>query len=78
MMQGTFINRAAGFQCRNTSYPATGQVSFSNIVFTVTFPPCRTVTVWNGQVNGAVMPTTWVLTYPGGTLTGADTFRRIR
>lgn len=77
-MQGTFINRAAGFQCRYTPYPALGDARVPTIGFTVNFTQCNTVTVWTGQVNGNIMPTTWVLTYPGGILRGRDLFRRIR
>jgi hypothetical protein len=76
-MSGTFINRAAGFQCRNTPYPATGYYSNPGITFTVSFTQCNSITVWNGQVNGNIMPTSWVLTYQGGTQTGSDTFQLV-
>jgi Avidin family len=72
-LTGWYINEAQGFQCQGVPYQVVGQVT-PGIQFTVNFAQCNTVTVWNGQLNGPVLNTTWVLNYPGGTQTGADQF----
>jgi hypothetical protein len=76
---GWFINRAAGFQCQNIPYPATGTILPNGaITFVVNFTNCQTVTTWTGRVIGSQMPTKWVLIYKGvQRMTGSDLFRKL-
>jgi hypothetical protein len=77
---GTFINRAAGFQCQNILYPVTGGTILPNgaITFVVSFTECDTVTIWRGHVAGSQMPTSWILYYRGiQRQTGNDLFKKM-
>jgi hypothetical protein len=77
---GWFINRAAGFQCQNFPYRATGTILPNGaITFTVNFTQCQTVTIWKGRVTGSQMPTKWTLYYQGvPRMMGDDFFKRVQ
>jgi hypothetical protein len=76
-VSGIFVNNAAGFQCKGIPYPVTGTSTASAVVFTVVFAQCNSQTTWRGTVRGNTMPTSWVLTYPGGKMRGKDLFTRV-
>jgi hypothetical protein len=81
--QGTFINQAAGFQCKGIPYPAVGTARNAAAAFAVTFVQCTSHTTWYGTVTGNTMRTNWILVYippsgPPQTLRGADVFTRVR
>jgi hypothetical protein len=81
--QGTFINRAEGFQCKGLAYGATGMTRNTAVFFSVMFVKCISETIWYGTVTGNTMKTNWILVYtspsgPPKTSPGTDVFTRIR
>jgi hypothetical protein len=81
--QGTFINRAEGFQCKGIPYGATGMTRNNAVFFSVMFVKCISETIWYGTVTGNTMTTKWILVYtvpsgPPQTMPGTDVFTRIR
>jgi opacity protein-like surface antigen len=84
-LAGHYINRAAGYQCQNIAYPATGWVYGTAITFTVswlsTTESCNSITAWTGFYNQGQIHTLWQLVINGSTSTqqiiqGSDTFSR--
>ncbi|MBY3565704.1 avidin/streptavidin family protein [Rhizobium laguerreae] len=82
---GTFVNKAAGSQCRDDPYLAEGKILVDKIYFAVAFADrvdsaknCMTVTEWRGTVSAGSIATTWSLAYPGPNglvlIGGADKF----
>jgi hypothetical protein len=78
--QGTYVNNAAGTQCRGFPYGVEGNGNGPNVSFVVTFTPCNTVTVWRGQVMGSTLTTAFEAAYPSRghvqIWRGADSFTR--
>lgn len=62
--QGSYVNNAAGTQCKGFPYGAQGNVRGAQVKFVVTFTPCNTVTVWKGWTSGAVLNTHFEAAYP--------------
>ena len=82
---GHYINRAQGYGCQNTSYPATGWVYGSAITFTVNWmnaaASCNSITSWTGFYNQGAITTLWQLVINGSTSTsqiiqGGDVFKQ--
>src|SRR3979411_2112203 len=59
--QGQFINRAAGFTCQGTPFPAVGTVQNTSIAFSVSVVPCAPFAPWDGLVNGNIMKPPWII-----------------
>jgi len=81
--QGTFINRAAGFSCQDTPYPAAGTIKNTAIVFVVSFAPCSSYATWYGKVKGNTMTTSLIILYvppngPPQKVQKTDLFTRVR
>jgi hypothetical protein len=81
--QGTFINRAAGFACQGTPYPAVGTIKNTSIAFAVSFVPCASYATWYGTVKGNAMKTPLIILFvppKGPTLKvhETDVFTRVR
>jgi hypothetical protein len=87
LITGTYINRAAGTNCQNISYPVTGWYypgsTTSSMTFTTIWQSnttsCSSITAWTGFFNGSQIQTLWQLVVNGSTSTGqiiqgADTF----
>lgn len=79
---GFFINRAAGFQCQNRSYPVTGKAVGRGFFFAVTFSECNSVTVWRSVLSADVIQSNWTLSYvdQNGVIRGSagtDAFKRV-
>jgi len=81
---GHYINRAAGYGCQNTAYPATGWIYGTAITFTVNWEnaeeSCNSITSWTGFYNQGVITTLWQLVVNGSTSTsqiiqGEDVFK---
>ena len=84
LLAGTFINRAAGYGCQNISYPVTGWVYGTAIVFNTiwqsTTESCNSITAWTGFYYQGQISTLWQLTINGSTSTsqiikGSDVFK---
>lgn len=83
LLTGTYINRAAGYQCQNISYPVTGWVYGTAIIFTTiwesTTESCNSITSWTGFYYQGKIQTLWQLVINGSSSTsqilqGTDTF----
>lgn len=82
---GHYINRAAGYNCQNISYPVTGWVYGTAITFTTLWQSqtesCNSITSWTGFYYQGQISTLWQLTKNGSTSTsqilqGSDVFNR--
>jgi hypothetical protein len=83
---GTYVNNAAGFDCKSAPYEVRGVTQGTAVTFTVDWkgfgvPDCKSTTIWRGRAIGAAMRTQWVLDYIGRDgkphrMHGADIFTR--
>lgn len=83
---GTYVNNAAGFDCKGAPYEVRGVTKGTAVTFTVNWkgfavPDCKSTTVWRGQAIGPTMRTRWVLDYIGRDgkshrMYGADIFTK--
>lgn len=66
-LAGTYINRAAGFQCQGTPYPVIGWVEGDEIGFSVRWKSadqdCQSITSWTGYYEAGRIVTDWDLVY---------------
>lgn len=66
-LAGTYVNRAAGFDCQDSPFPASGWVNGDKIAFTVDWKNagenCDSITSWVGYLSGARLITNWDLVY---------------
>jgi hypothetical protein len=76
-VRGTFTNYAPNYQCKGIPYAVSGRTTAVLTTLRVNFVRCKTVTTWQGAVQGLAFPTTWTLQYNGQTETGFDFFYRI-
>lgn len=83
LVTGTYINRAAGYQCQNIPYPVTGWVYGTAITFTTIWQSatesCNSITSWTGFFYQGQIHTLWQLvennaSSTGQILQGSDTF----
>ncbi len=83
VMTGHYINRAAGFNCQNISYPVTGWIYGTAITFTTKWQSatesCNSITSWTGFYYQGKISTLWQLVVNGSTSTqqiiqGSDVF----
>ncbi len=81
---GHYINRAQGYGCQNTPYPATGWIYGTAITFTVKWEnaveSCNSVTSWTGFYYQGAITTLWQLVINGSTskdqiIQGEDIFK---
>lgn len=83
VIKGSFTNHAAGTDCLGVAYPVQGHVLANGLFFAVTFPPCFTVTTWQGTLAGNTIQTNYTYDYVDGTtgnmtpITGSDTFTKL-
>ena len=88
-IEGSYINRAAGFRCRDTRYPVTGWLlqETRTITFAVKWDNahenCGSQTAWTGMFDATCeqLTTRWQLVRQGALdadeiLTGGSVFRR--
>ncbi|TPQ34278.1 hypothetical protein C2U70_17380 [Bradyrhizobium guangdongense] len=83
---GTYVNKAAGFQCQGVPYVASGVAKGTSVTFTVNWkgilvPDCHSTTVWTGRSIGPALKTRWKLDYIGSdgkphVLYGKDVFAK--
>lgn len=85
LLTGTYINRAAGYGCKNISYPVVGWVYGTAITFNTlwrsTTESCNSITAWTGFYYNGKIDTLWQLTINGSSSTsqiiqGSDVFSR--
>ena len=66
-LTGTYVNRAAGFQCQNTPYPVIGWIEDDKISFSVRWKSvamdCKSITSWTGYLSGNRIISDWDLVY---------------
>lgn len=83
MLSGTYINRAAGFDCQNIAYPVTGWVYGTAITFTTIWQnvqeSCNSITAWTGFYYNGEISSLWQLVKNGSTdpaqiMQGQDSF----
>ena len=83
VIRGSFTNRKANTECLGVAYPVEGHMLSDSLFFAVTFPPCYTVTTWQGTVSGDTIQTKYTYDYVDGntgnmtTVTGNDTFTQL-
>lgn len=87
-LTGTYVNRAAGFKCKNTTYPVSGYVYGDKIVFSVRWKnaseDCASLTSWAGYLSAGRIVADWILVYTDSGLKhpfqmlGTDYFMEIR
>lgn len=82
-LTGTYIDRAAGYQCQSTPYPVTGWIYGTAIIFTTTWKnateSCNSITSWTGFYYNGEIHTLWQLvknvsSSTNQILKGSDTF----
>ncbi|WP_315792445.1 avidin/streptavidin family protein [Bradyrhizobium sp. SZCCHNRI1002] len=83
---GTYVNRAAGFECQDVPYAAVGASKGTSVTFRVDWkgvliPDCHSTTVWTGLLVGSTLKTKWRLDYTGSdgkphTMYGRDVFTK--
>ena len=79
---GWYTNKDPKTECRDTAYPIGGRTDGKAILFVTAFPPCFTVTEWQGALSGPTMLSTkFEAAYPQGNghlaiWKGADVFTR--
>ena len=83
LLTGSYVNRAAGYPCKDTDYPVTGWVDGTAIVFNTLWinstESCHSITAWTGFYYNNEISTLWQLVADGTTSTsqistGSDTF----
>jgi hypothetical protein len=83
LLTGSYVNRAAGYPCKDTDYPVTGWVDGTAIVFNTLWinstESCHSITAWTGFYYNNEISTIWQLVAVGTTptsqiSTGSDTF----
>jgi hypothetical protein len=83
VIRGSFTNHKQGTECLAVAYPVEGHVLASGLFFAVTFPPCFTVTTWQGTFSGNVIQTNYTYDYPDWSTgnmtpaTGSDVFTKL-
>lgn len=90
-ISGYYINRAAGWGCKDYPYPVTGwtMAGTNTVVFSVkwtnAYADCYSLTSWTGFLSsdGSRITTLWQLVPDGASSTrdiiqGRDTFKRVR
>jgi hypothetical protein len=83
VIKGSFTNHKANTGCLGVAYPVEGHVLPNGLFFAVTFPPCFTVTTWQGTLSGNTIQTNYTYDYVDGTsgnmtpVTGSDTFTQL-
>lgn len=90
VVTGTYVNNAAGYNCKGTPYPLTGfyyaptnVISFS-VAWSNATEDCRSITGWTGYLDYSVNPpqlsTDWNLAFSGSAgqqiQQGKDTFTK--
>jgi len=83
---GTYVNKAAGFECQGVPYATSGVTKATVTTFTVNWngiliPDCHSTTVWIGRSVGPALKTRWKLNYTGSDgkphiLVGKDVFTK--
>ena len=67
VLTGIYVNRAAGFKCKNTPYPVSGYVYGDKIVFSVRWKnateDCAALTTWAGYLSNGRLVADWMLVY---------------
>ena len=83
LLTGSYVNKAAGYPCKDTAYPVTGWVDGTAIVFNTLWingiESCNSITSWTGFYYNNEISTLWQLVEDGATATsqissGNDTF----
>ncbi len=75
LVSGTYVNNAAGYQCKGTAYPLSGiyyantqTISFS-VAWSNSAEDCQSVTGWTGYIDISQSPlkmqTSWNLAFSG-------------
>jgi hypothetical protein len=83
VIRGSFTNHKQGTECLATAYPVEGHLLANGLFFAVTFPPCFTVTTWQGTFSGNTIQTNYTYDYVDGStgnmtpVTGSDTFTQL-
>ncbi len=82
---GSYVNKAAGWNCQNIAYPVTGWIYGAAITFDTkwesTTESCNSITSWAGFLYQGQINTFWNLTQNGSSSTsqilqGKDTFKQ--
>lgn len=72
-LTGTYVNRASGYQCQNSSYPVTGWVYGTAITFTTLWrnstESCNSITAWTGFYFQGQIQTLWQFVVNGSSNT---------
>lgn len=67
LVTGTYINKASGFGCQNTSYPLTGWTDGVRMAISVRWKnatdDCNSITSWIGSLEGDVLKLQWKIVY---------------
>jgi hypothetical protein len=71
VLRGTYTNQAAGFDCKNIPFEATGWVAGDFITFQVKWKnatkDCNSLTAWTGYYSAGTLYTKWDLVYVDAT-----------
>lgn len=85
-LSGTYVNKAAGYNCQNIVYPVTGWIYGTAITFDAkwesTIESCNSITSWAGFLYQSQISTFWNLTQNGSSSTsqilqGKDNFTQV-
>ena len=83
LLTGSYVNKAAGYPCKDTAYPVTGWVDGTAITFNTLWinstESCNSITAWTGFYYNNQINTLWQLVEDGATSTsqissGSDAF----
>ena len=83
LLTGNYVNKAAGYPCKDTAYPVTGWVDGTAIIFNTLWinstESCNSITAWTGFYYNNQISTLWQLVEDGATAvsqisSGSDTF----
>jgi len=83
LLTGNYVNKAAGYPCKDTAYPVTGWVDGTAIIFNTLWinstESCNSITAWTGFYYNNQISTLWQLVEDGATTvsqisSGSDTF----
>ena len=70
-LSGSYINQAAGFDCKNIPFDAAGWVAGDFITFQVLWKnstkDCNSLTAWTGYYQSGTLYTQWTLVYVDAT-----------
>ena len=83
VIRGSFTNHKPNTECIGVAYPVEGRLLPNGLFFAVTFPPCFTVTTWQGTFSGNTIQTNYTYDYVDGStgnmtpVTGSDTFTQL-